>query len=517
MGQILSQPSIRKDKEEELGSFSSFGVCSMQGWRTSMEDEHIALPNLLAALTPSTNEEKSETKDDSVSKIFESLSQESKDLLSNLGFYTVFDGHGGDFVAKFSGSNVGRILATTIVEKYSDFLKEKKDLKDFSLTDCLIESFLKADVELLEDKLSKLDHSGCTATSLLIDSLNKILYCANAGDSRTVLGINGIVKNLSFDHKPTNIGEKTRIMQAGGFVESSRVNGNLALSRAIGDFEFKRNDKLPAEEQIVTAYPDIIAHDLNLDTDDFVILACDGIWDCLSSQECVNLVYYAIQQFPKDKEFSLAEISSIIIDVCCSPDAGGHGIGCDNMTMMVVALLKKGETLAQWKERVLAKDIKLADEVNFVDYRKKVFNYYQFEDNQEFFVTRKSGKITFDNSGEEEEEEEDVDMDADEGSTNNRFRSGLHKQSGLASNNRSSNEKTIQVPLSEILQLGGDGLTYDQNGMSYIKGDFLKVLGLSGANARFAQEEDEEDDDEDHNGDTKIEEINDDDDNVSKK
>lgn len=472
-----------------------------------MEDEHITLPDLLKGLISHGDEE--------TEKVAASLSDENKALLTNLGFYSVFDGHGGDFVAKYSGANVGRILATVVSEKYTDFLTEKKDIKDFSLSDCLIETFLKTDEELLEDKLSKLDHSGCTATSLLLDSLNNILYCANAGDSRTVLGISGVAKNLSFDHKPTNIGEKTRIMQAGGFVESSRVNGNLALSRAIGDFEFKRNDKLPAEEQIVTAYPDIIAHHLNLEADDFVILACDGIWDCLSSQECVNLIYYAIQQYPADKEFSLAELSSIIVDVCCSPDAGGHGIGCDNMTMMVVALLNKGESLVQWKDRILAKNIKLSEEVNFVNYRKKIFNYYQFEDNQEFFVTRKNGKITFDSTGEEETEDEDVDMDAEDAS--NRFRSGLHKQSGLASNARSSNEKTIQVPLSEILQLGGDGLTYDQNGMSYIKGDFLKVLGLAGANARFAQEESNDDEETvKSKSDTKIEEINDDEDDNKK-
>ncbi|XBW37900.1 hypothetical protein QEN19_003480 [Hanseniaspora menglaensis] len=502
MGQILSQPSIRKDKEEELGLFSSYGVCSMQGWRTSMEDEHITLTSLLSALKSADIEE--ETK-----KFVDGLSKENKFLLEKLSFFTVFDGHGGDFVARFSGSNVGRILAVVVSEKYNEFLKEDRDVKDFPLSECLIEAFLKTDEELLEDKLSKLDHSGCTATSLLLDSLNKVLYCANAGDSRTVLATNGFAKNLSFDHKPTNIGEKTRIMQAGGFVESSRVNGNLALSRAIGDFEFKRNDKLPAEEQIVTAYPDIIAHDLNLDFDDFVILACDGIWDCLSSQECVNLVYYAIQQFPKDKEFSLAELSSIIIDVCCSPDAGGHGIGCDNMTMMVVALLKEGETLQLWKNRVLSKNIKLDEDANFVDYRKKIFNYYQFEDEQEFSVTRKSGKITFDNSGEEESEEKDIDMDADE-APGSRFRSGLHKQAGQSNKNRPGNEKTIQVPLSEILQLGGDGLTYDQNGMSYIKGDFLKVLGLAGANARFAQEDEDDEDMEEHNGDVKIEEVEED-------
>jgi protein phosphatase 2C family protein 2/3 len=71
------------------------------------------------------------------------------------------------------------------------------------------------------------------------------------------------------------IGEKARICAAGGFVDFGRVNGNLALSRAIGDFEFKKSADLPPEQQIVTAYPDVTIHDLS-DDDEFIVFACDG-------------------------------------------------------------------------------------------------------------------------------------------------------------------------------------------------------------------------------------------------
>jgi protein phosphatase 2C family protein 2/3 len=97
---------------------------------------------------------------------------------------------------------------------------------------------------------------------------------------------------MSFDHKPQNdskslihsfltlrltikIGEKARICAAGGFVDFGRVNGNLALSRAIGDFEFKKSAELPPESQIVTAYPDVLEHDIT-DDDEFLVVACDG-------------------------------------------------------------------------------------------------------------------------------------------------------------------------------------------------------------------------------------------------
>lgn len=76
-------------------------------------------------------------------------------------------------------------------------------------------------------------------------------------------------------------GEKARICAAGGFVDFGRVNGNLALSRAIGDFEFKKSAELSPEQQIVTAYPDVITHNISED-DEFLVIACDGKQNCLS-------------------------------------------------------------------------------------------------------------------------------------------------------------------------------------------------------------------------------------------
>ena len=71
------------------------------------------------------------------------------------------------------------------------------------------------------------------------------------------------------------VGERARICAAGGFVDFGRVNGNLALSRAIGDFEFKKSPELSPEQQIVTAFPDVVVHDISSD-DEFVVVACDG-------------------------------------------------------------------------------------------------------------------------------------------------------------------------------------------------------------------------------------------------
>jgi len=126
--------------------------------------------------------------------------------------------------------------------------------------------------------------------------------------------------------------------------------GNLALSRAIGDFEFKKNYALAPERQIITADPDIIQHDIT-EEDEFLVIACDGIWDCLSSQQVVNVVRRLVHD---GKE--LTEICNIIMDICLAPDSNTNGgIGCDNMTVLVIALLN-GRTKEEWyawvKDRV---------------------------------------------------------------------------------------------------------------------------------------------------------------------
>lgn len=51
--------------------------------------------------------------------------------------------------------------------------------------------------------------------------------------------------------------------------------GNLALSRALGDFEFKKNYALGPEKQIITADPDVTVHEVS-EEDEFIVIACDG-------------------------------------------------------------------------------------------------------------------------------------------------------------------------------------------------------------------------------------------------
>ena len=101
-----------------------------------------------------------------------------------------------------------------------------------------------------------LESKGCTAIVALIH--DQTIYVANAGDSRCILGINGKAVPLSVDHKPALLSEKQRILKAGSIITSEgRIDGNLNLSRAIGDMRYKRNPKLKSHEHPVIAHPEI--------------------------------------------------------------------------------------------------------------------------------------------------------------------------------------------------------------------------------------------------------------------
>merc|ERR1719502_391517 len=129
------------------------------------------------------------------------------------------------------------------------------------------------------------DNVGCTAICVLVRKED--ILAANAGDSRAVLCRAGKQIELSFDHKPKSETEKSQIEAAGGYLEDTpggaRVNGNLNLSRAIGDLEYKKNKDIGPEAQIICSTPDFLYKELTPE-DEFVILACDGIWDVMTNQ-----------------------------------------------------------------------------------------------------------------------------------------------------------------------------------------------------------------------------------------
>jgi len=82
------------------------------------------------------------------------------------------------------------------------------------------------------------------------------IYVANTGDSRAVLAVKGKTEAMSFDHKPDLPEERRRIERNNMEVKDERVQGNLAVSRAFGDCEYKDKNN-PPEHNAVTVVPDI--------------------------------------------------------------------------------------------------------------------------------------------------------------------------------------------------------------------------------------------------------------------
>ncbi|KAH9854668.1 PP2C-domain-containing protein [Lenzites betulinus] len=301
MGQTLSIPATDKTTEQGGNGKFAYGVSEMQGWRITMEDAHTAVLNL----------------DDQTSEVDTNT------------FFAVYDGHGGGAVAKYAGQNLHHRLV------------QEQAYKEKNWPLALKNAFLGTDDDIRSSADFARDSSGCTAVAALVTKEGTI-YVANAGDSRSVISIKGEAKPLSYDHKPQNEQERNRIVAAGGYIEYGRVNGNLALARALGDFDYKKNASLRPEAQIITCDPEIIEHTIS-EEDEFVIIACDGIWDCLTSQQAVNVVRLLISRGRK-----LTEICEDICELCLAPDTTtGAGIGCDNMTVMIVALLH-GRTEEEW-------------------------------------------------------------------------------------------------------------------------------------------------------------------------
>ncbi|XP_034382465.1 protein phosphatase 1G isoform X2 [Cyclopterus lumpus] len=178
--------------------------------------------------------------------------------------------------------------------------------------------------------------SGTTAVVALIRG--KQLIVANAGDSRCVVSERGKAVDMSYDHKPEDEVELARIKHAGGKVTmDGRVNGGLNLSRAIGDHFYKRNKALPPEEQMISSMPDVKVLTLSADHD-FMVIACDGIWNVLSSQEVVDFISERIKPDKSGNVRLLSAIVEELLDHCLAPDTSGDGTGCDNMTCIIITL-----------------------------------------------------------------------------------------------------------------------------------------------------------------------------------
>lgn len=393
MGGLLSQPVTHKSTGRGEGLGLRYGLSSMQGWRPEMEDAHdakiglkyglddwsyfavfdghagkcasaFASWNLLDYILKDREFElvprelfvdlkKSDTGEESKHNQTPKVLEESPDNHKN----TTDQGHPpGD-----ENSNSPKVERNQSSEepKEGDELKPARFnsspiLEQIGMVKNAIKSaFFEIDAQMRQDMPK--DMSGCTAVCAFISPTH--LFIANCGDSRAVLYDGASPRFATEDHKPINPKERQRILDAGGLVGgvSQRINGTLAVSRALGDFEFKKNWNRRRCEQLVSPEPEITVIERKPD-DEFLILACDGIWDVIDNDDLCRYIRYELTIEP-----DLEKVCSSVLDVCLCKGSR------DNMSIILV-VFETGPKLSESEiERVKKNDeilLKVADSVH---------------------------------------------------------------------------------------------------------------------------------------------------------
>lgn len=269
--------------------------------RRTMEDTHAFLYHFLDASTAA-----------GLSSSSDSVAKKNGIVESDNGYFAIFDGHAGTFAADWCGKKVHIVLEETIRKN-----------PDLPFPEILDATFTAVDAKLAKLPLK---NSGCTAAVAVLrwegrdvvervgdppatvglatrvadeaavdgevpnvaaasdkdgastdgdapppsspSPRQRVLYTANVGDARIVLCRNGKALRLSYDHKGSDENEGKRIANAGGLILNNRVNGVLAVTRALGDIYMK---------DLVTGHPYTTETVIQPDLDEFIIIACDGV------------------------------------------------------------------------------------------------------------------------------------------------------------------------------------------------------------------------------------------------
>lgn len=259
------------------------------------------------------------------------------------GYFAIFDGHAGKLTARWCGNNLHTLLEQEILAK-EDSTQDAAPSNLCDVKQVFHDVFVKAD-ELIEEEGS--GSSGCTAAVAVLrwesvadgvtstveksdrydfvpqEHHRRMLYTSNVGDLRIVLCRGTKLYRLTYDHKASDRHEIERVRDVGGLVVKNRVNGVLAITRSLGDSYIKT---------LVTGKPFTTATEITRE-DEFLILACDGVWDVVSDDAACKFVQGVFQlqkgrDEPYDPAAAARKLCQLAIDKATT----------DNVTVMVVKL-----------------------------------------------------------------------------------------------------------------------------------------------------------------------------------
>lgn len=302
-----------------------YGISEAIGARPTMEDRSIVIQSLI--YDPPQNY----------------YNYESKETLNELAmttFAAVFDGHGGDECSNFLVDALPKSIRNQMFAE-RDALRnaiessrgvrgghseQNEDATSELMRRILKTAYLRTDKEFISPKSAP--QSGSTAATVIL--MGRRLFAANVGDSRVVLcRSGGQCVELTSDHKPSRPDEAARVRAAGGFILHKRVMGELAITRAFGDKSFKMGIKAMLEEEaedmnnggvneengkdltapLVSSEPEIASMVLS-HNDEFLLLACDGLFDVFRSQDAIALARQELIAHRGDP----AEVARILSD-----------------------------------------------------------------------------------------------------------------------------------------------------------------------------------------------------------
>ncbi|CAN1295001.1 Probable protein phosphatase 2C 77 [Linum perenne] len=214
-------------------------------------------------------------------------------------FFTVIDGHGGREAMEYVAENLGKNIVKAMEGDEEDVVVVEEAIR---------KGYLVTDTQFLSQGI----RSGACAASVVLK--NGELHIGNVGDCRVVLSRNGVATPLTVDHRLNcRDDERLRIQNSGGYVHCGRVQGSLAVSRAIGDIHLK---------EWVISEPEISKIELSPDCQ-FLIMASDGLWDKVNEQEAVDEV---------SRHYSVMESCKKLLQLAFSRG------NLDDATVMVVSL-----------------------------------------------------------------------------------------------------------------------------------------------------------------------------------
>jgi protein phosphatase 2C family protein 2/3 len=213
-----------------------------------------------------------------------------------VSYFAVYDGHGGSTCSDFLKANLHQFVRKQLTSHPLNASSVNR-----ALFEGIGEAFKSCDLAYSEQYPLVCNTHGSTGIVCLVIG-DRIIAC-NLGDSKAVLSRKGRAIELSQDHKPDNPSERSRIEENKGFVALGRLCGRIAVSRSFGDFSFKAPGRTEGiSTSLMEINPEIKEIYINLEEDEFLLIACDGMFEAFTPQKAVSLIRERLARMPLNEQ-----------------------------------------------------------------------------------------------------------------------------------------------------------------------------------------------------------------------